>query len=325
MLTNLDIQNLASEIGAKVLHTHASWVLILEDVVYKIKKPVNFGFLDYSTYEKRLEFYKLELELNRRLCPWIYLDVVPISLIDSKLKLENSSNIVESAIKMKKIPEESIMINRLDKITQSDIINLANHIASFHKSARICKNFQDPSVIIYNVMENFEQTKEFINLTIPKETFDFIKSRSEKFMEENIDIFKERANTGLIIDGHGDIRLEHVAFLKEGTCVFDCVEFNERFRCADRINDMCFLSMELELNSRWDLSEIFEKAYFNAIGETAPKELLYFYKSYRAYVRGKVNSLLAKESEHKVFAKELARKHFELSALYIKNATDKNN
>ncbi|MCS7083469.1 MAG: gluconokinase [Aquificaceae bacterium] len=321
MLKNSDIESLANEIGAKVVNTHASWVLILEDIVYKIKKPVNFGFLDYSTYEKRLEFYKLELELNKRLCPWIYLDIVPISLLNSKLYIESSFNIIENAVKMRKIPEDCIMNSILDKITPNDIIALAHHIANFHQNARRCQNLEDPSIVIYNVMENFSQTEEFINITIPQETFNFIKSKNEEFLKLNQELLKERANIGAIIDGHGDIRLEHVAFLKEGICVFDCVEFNERFRCSDRISDMAFLSMELDLNSRSDLSETFEKAYFKALNETAPIELLYFYKSYRAYVRGKVNSLLSKEPKYKESASKLAQKHFELSALYIQKAT----
>ncbi|MEN3028352.1 MAG: gluconokinase, partial [Aquificaceae bacterium] len=129
------VEELSKRLKAEVLQTHTSWVLILEDVVYKIKKPVNFGFLDYSTLEKRLENCRREVELNRRLCPWVYMGVVPISLLKGEYVLENETNPVEYAVKMRRIPEDRLLKNLLGSVSKEDMRSLARHIAGFHLSA----------------------------------------------------------------------------------------------------------------------------------------------------------------------------------------------
>lgn len=315
------IEKLVKETGARLIQTHTSWVLILDEVVYKIKKPVNFGFLDYSTLEKRLENCKREVELNRRLCPWVYLGVVPISLKDGKYVLEDPSQPVEYAVKMRRIPEESLLKNRLSEVSQEEIRELARHIASFHLKAERRDEFGKVSVMKYNTDENFLQTEKYIGITISREDYLFIREKTEDFYRKYGDLFEKRIRDGRIRDGHGDIRLEHVAFLKEGICVFDCIEFNERFRCGDMLNDMCFLSMELELAGRRDLSEVYEEEYRKITQDEEFDIFLPFFKCYRAYVRGKVNSFLLDDPHYdkKEEALELARRLFTLSRSYAES------
>ncbi len=113
----------------------------------------------------------------------------------------------------------------------------------------------------FNTDENFIQTEKYIGITIKEGTYEYIKEKTNSFYKRYADLFEKRIKDGRIVDGHGDIRLEHVAFLEEGICVFDCIEFNERFRCGDMLNDMCFLSMELDFEGRQDLSKVYEEEY----------------------------------------------------------------
>uniref|UniRef100_A0A7C2Z4D7 Gluconokinase n=1 Tax=Hydrogenobacter sp. TaxID=2152829 RepID=A0A7C2Z4D7_9AQUI len=312
------IEELSKELGAKVIQTHTSWVLLLEDIVYKIKKPVNFGFLDYSTIEKRLENCKKEVELNRRLCQWVYIGVVPISFIGNRYVIEDFSSPVEYAVKMRRIPEDRLLKNILPEVSKEDMKRLARHIANFHLKAERKDEFGRLEVMKFNTDENFMQTEKYIGITIKKEDYEYIKEKTNQFYEKYKSLFEKRIRDGRIRDGHGDIRLEHVAFLQEGICVFDCIEFNDRFRCGDMLNDMCFLSMELDMMERKDLSKAYEEEYRRMTKDEEFDLFLPFFKCYRAYVRGKVNSFLLDDPHYtqKGKAKALAQRLFELSKMY---------
>ena len=312
------IEELSKELGAKVIQTHTSWVLLLEDIVYKIKKPVNFGFLDYSTIEKRLENCKKEVELNRRLCQWVYIGVVPISFIGNRYVIEDFSSPVEYAVKMRRIPEDRLLKNILPEVSKEDMKRLARHIANFHLKAERKDEFGRLEVMKFNTDENFMQTEKYIGITIKKEVYEYIKEKTNQFYEKYKSLFEKRIRDGRIRDGHGDIRLEHVAFLQEGICVFDCIEFNDRFRCGDMLNDMCFLSMELDMMERKDLSKAYEEEYRRMTKDEEFDLFLPFFKCYRAYVRGKVNSFLLDDPHYtqKGKAKALAQRLFELSKMY---------
>ena len=312
------IEELSKELGAKVIQTHTSWVLLLEDIVYKIKKPVNFGFLDYSTIEKRLENCKKEVELNRRLCQWVYIGVVPISFIGNRYVIEDFSSPVEYAVKMRRIPEDRLLKNILPEVSKEDMKRLARHIANFHLKAERNDEFVRLEVMKFNTDENFMQTEKYIGITIKKEDYEYIKEKTNQFYEKYKSLFEKRIRDGRIRDGHGDIRLEHVAFLQEGICVFDCIEFNDRFRCGDMLNDMCFLSMELDMMERKDLSKAYEEEYRRMTKDEEFDLFLPFFKCYRAYVRGKVNSFLLDDPHYtqKGKAKALAQRLFELSKMY---------
>lgn len=312
------IEELSKELGAKVIQTHTSWVLLLEDIVYKIKKPVNFGFLDYSTIEKRLENCKKEVELNRRLCQWVYIGVVPISFIGNRYVIEDFSSPVEYAVKMRRIPEDRLLKNILPEVSKEDMKRLARHIANFHLKAERKDEFGRLEVMKFNTDENFIQTEKYIGITIKKEDYEYIKEKTNQFYEKYKSLFEKRIRDGRIRDGHGDIRLEHVAFLQEGICVFDCIEFNDRFRCGDMLNDMCFLSMELDMMERKDLSKAYEEEYRRMTKDEEFDLFLPFFKCYRAYVRGKVNSFLLDDPHYtqKGKAKALAQRLFELSKMY---------
>ena len=314
------VEELAKKLGAQIIQTHASWVLLLPEIVYKIKKPVNFGFLDYSTLEKRKEMCHKEVELNRRLCSWIYLGVVPISEINGEWEIENDTNVVEYAVKMRRIPDGALLSNRLDKATPEDLRKVARVVADFHQKAERVDEFGKLEVMKFNTDENFEQTKKYVGITISPEDYEYIKQKTNRFYEERAELFEKRIKEGKIRDGHGDIRTEHVAFLPEGVCIFDCIEFNDRFRYGDVLNDMCFLSMELEYFGKEELAKAYEEEYKNYTRDEDFEVMLPFFKCYRAYVRGKVNSFLLDDphlpEEEKEKAKERAKKFFKLAKRY---------
>ncbi|ADO45211.1 conserved hypothetical protein [Hydrogenobacter thermophilus TK-6] len=312
------VEALAEALGAEVVQTHTSWVLIAKDVVYKIKKPVNFGFLDYSTLEKRKENCEREVFLNRRFCKGIYLGVVPISYVNGSYLIENDSKVVEYAVKMRRIPQEKLLVNMLSSVSEEQIRSIARHIAKFHREAEIRNEFGKLEVMKFNTDENFEQTKKYIGITIDRKDYQFIVDKTEAFYKRYAELFNKRIKEGRIRDGHGDLRLEHVAFLEEGICIFDCIEFNERFRCGDVINDMCFLSMELDFYGKSELSRAYEDEYKSFSMDEDFDIFLPFFKCYRAYVRGKVNSFLLDDPNYqqKEQAKAMAQKLFKLSAHY---------
>jgi aminoglycoside phosphotransferase family enzyme len=314
------VEQLCRDLGGRIVQTHTSWVIILEKVVYKIKKPVNFGFLDYSTLEKRRENCEREVLLNRRLCPWVYMGVVPISEVKGRWVVEDSSNVVEWAVKMRRIPDEALLSNRIDGVTPEDMRRVARVVAEFHMSAERADEFGKPEVMKFNTDENFLQTEKYVGVTISEEDYRFIRSRTDRFYEVYGDLFHKRIEEGRIRDGHGDIRLEHVAFLKEGVCIFDCIEFNDRFRCGDVLNDMCFLSMELDLIGREDLRASYEEEYLRITKDPEFDTFLPFFKCYRAYVRGKVTSFLLDDphlpEEEKIKARERASLLFRLARRY---------
>ena len=314
------VEDLVKDLGGTLVQTHTSWVILLEDVVYKIKKPVNFGFLDYSTLEKRKENCDREVALNRRLCGWVYLGVVPISEKGGRWVVEDESNVVEYAVKMRRIPEGSLLSNRLENVFEEEIRKVARVIAEFHTSSERADEFGRLEIMRFNTDENFQQTEEFVGTTIGREDYEYIREKTNRFYSAYGDLFEKRIRDGRIRDGHGDIRLEHVAFMEEGVCVFDCIEFNERFRKGDVLNDMCFLSMELDFFGREDLTRAYEEEYLSITQDPEFDIFLPFFKCYRAYVRGKVTSFLLKDphvsDEEKEKAKDKASKLFNLSRKY---------
>jgi aminoglycoside phosphotransferase family enzyme len=305
--------------------THISFVFLTKNFVYKIKKAVDFGFLDFSTLEKRRFFCEKEVELNRRLCGDMYLEVVPINKSDC-IKINGEGETVEYAVKMKRIPEEKIMSRLLEegKVDRKLIDRMAKIIAEFHLKAKTNKRiseFGSLPMIETNWRENFEQTEDFIGETISKESYRLIRERTEEFMKENTALFLKRVAENRIRECHGDIHSGNI-FVADRIYIFDAIEFNERFRFCDVASDIAFLAMDLDFKDRRDLSKFFVERYINYSGDREVEKLLDFYKCYRAYVRGKVTSFKLNDpnvdKEEKSAAKKESKAYFELATDYAK-------
>lgn len=291
----------------EVRHTHISVVFLVGDYVYKIKKPVNLGFLDFSTLEKRRHFCEEEVRLNRRLAPHVYLGAVPVARSGAALKVEGEGEIAEWAVKMRRLPDESTLEHRLQRgiAGAEDVEALAAKIAAFHAQAdagpRIA-SFGRFDVVVANARQNFEQSTPQTGSAINSAVFERLRVRTEATLARLRNLIECRAERGIPRDTHGDLHLDHVYYLPKAKspadiAIIDCIEFNEQLRFADPVADMAFVVMDLKCHGRRDLAEAFADAYFRASGDEEGRQLIPFYSSYRAAVRGKVEGFKSAMSE----------------------------
>ena len=286
------VQALAEEKKAKVVETQMSWVMVGKEYTYKVKKPVDLGYLDYTTLAKREFFCHREVELNRRLCPEVYLGVIPITEEEGKFYLDGKGRAVEYAVKMKSLPQEKMLDILLpqDRVTTDMIDRVAQKVAYFHEHSSVSdtiRSFGDLEVIRHNAQENFLQTQKYIGASILEDQYRKIKEWTEGFMEQNIPLFERRIREGKIRDGHGDLHAAHVCFDQE-IIIFDCIEFNDRFRYGDVASEIAFLAMDLDHFGKPSLASRFVSSYQELTSDHDLSLILSFYCCYRAYVRGKV-------------------------------------
>lgn len=307
-----------------MVETHISLVFLTGNYVYKVKKSVDFGFLDFTSLEKRQHFCEEEVRLNRRLSPAIYLGVVKITCDGDQIALEGRGDVTEYAVKMKQIPEEFLMDKLLekDRVTPEMIKAVSGKLARFYSTAEtndFIKGFSRPERVKQDTDENFEQTGKYVGGVIEKTVYEYIKERTNHFFEARKDVFHQRISSGKIRDCHGDLRLEHI-FWGEEISIFDCIEFNERFRYTDVAADIAFLIMDLDYHDREDLSRHLIGTYIEESEDRELQNVLDFYKCYRAYVRGKVESFRLDDpsipEEEKTRALGRAKKYFDLAYRY---------
>jgi len=312
-----------------LIQTHISYVFLAGDFVYKVKKPVDLGFLDFTTLEKRRHFCQEEVRLNRRLCPGIYLGVVPIAYVEGRVAVDVAGTVVDYAVKMKRLPEERMMGHLLEKdaVTPAMVRALARRLAEFHASAETgpeIDTFGSRETIAGNWRENFEQTEPYVGRTITARQFQETREYVEGFLAEERDLFEARVREGRVRDCHGDLRAEAVCF-QDGICIFDCIEFNERFRYSDVAADLGFLAMDLDSRGWPAMSDELVGLYLEMSGDSTLPLVLDFYKCYRAYVRGKVEGFLLAEPEvpaaQKAAARGRARSFFRLAHGYARRRT----
>lgn len=310
----------------ELVQTHISFIFLCDEFVYKVKKPVNFGFLDFTTLEKRKYYCNQEIKLNRRLSPDTYLGVVSITDEGENLAIDGKGPVVEYAVKMSRIPLEKLMLTLLKKgeLTEKMVGTVARKLAAFHESAENSPEidrFGTVEIVKKNTDENFEQTEKYIGMSISREQFEVIKEYTDSFYENNGGLFEKRIADKRIKDCHGDLHMEHIC-LAEPIIIFDCIEFNERFRYSDVTADIAFLAMDLDYHGQEELSNVLIEAYVKQSGDQELGRLLDFYKTYRAYVRGKVISFrlddpnISQEDKEKAFP--LAVRYFELAEGYAK-------
>jgi aminoglycoside phosphotransferase family enzyme len=273
----------------ELVQTHISFVFLTNNYAYKVKKAVDLGFLDFTTLEKRRFFCEKELELNRRLCEGLYLEVVPINMSNaSNIKMKGEGEIIEYAVKMRRIPQERMLSNLLTRNEVNDqlIDKIAKIIAEFHSKAETNQSISEYGtlrIIETNWKENFDQTTEFIQKAISEEDFKLIRGRIDDFIARNRPVFEKRIAENKIRDCHGDIHTGNI-FVADRIYIFDAIEFNERFRYSDVASDVSFLAMDLDFKRRCDLSRVFLEKYIEYSRDQEISRLLPFYKCYRAYV-----------------------------------------
>ncbi|MBI2353993.1 MAG: AAA family ATPase [Deltaproteobacteria bacterium] len=310
----------------EMLQTHVSWIFLTDSHAYKVKKAVDFGFLNFSTIDRRRFYCNEEVRLNRRLCPDIYEGVVELRETPGGAAFFGDGPIIDFAVRMKRMPAER-MLDRMVKsneISVADMREVARVIAAFHQAAPTSpaiSEYGHLDRIMFNWLENLEQMIPFEDTTLPAGERERIREWVSSFAEENAELFSRRVDEGFIRECDGDIHLENICMLADRVCIFDCIEFNERFRCCDTAADVAFLLMDLDYHGRHDLAGEVIAAYLAASGDSGMTALIDFYKIYRAVVRGKVESFRLNdhgiERHERERAAERATRYFRLARGYI--------
>ena len=280
----------------QLIETHISWVILTGDFAYKIKKPVDFGFLDFSSIEKRHHFCEQELDLNRRLAPAIYLSVVAITGTADKPCLSGSGPVFEYAVKMTQFPQSAQLDNKLAagelKLEHMDAI--AHMVADYHQSTNVADETMDygnKETLYQPVEENFKQINEHLDTEQYTDKLTALSQWSKSELVKQQAVFTQRKADGFIRQCHGDMHLRNLLWLDNKPMAFDCIEFNPKLSWIDVISEIAFLIMDLQHRQQHQLASRFLNTYLEVTGDFAGLSLLPYYLCYRALVRAKVNVL----------------------------------
>ncbi len=317
--------------SVRLIQTHASFVFLAPPYVYKIKKAVDFGFLDFSTLERRRYFCEREITLNRRLTQDVYLEVLPISEASGTFHFGENGKTVEFAVKMRLLAKDGFLDRRLERgeVTVRDLDRIVAMLTNFYAQQDPGKEIAErglPGAVRESTDGNFRQTEEFVGSALSPAAYDAIRYYTERFYERHGALFEERVRQGRILDCHGDLHLEHIHLGPQTLNIYDCIEFNDNFRYVDVANDVAFLAMDLDFRRRPDLSRCLVERIAERLEDARMSHLMDFYKCYRAYVRGKVECLHsvahAAPKEEKEASAERAQSYFRLALRYATADSD---
>ena len=310
----------------ELIETHISWVILTDHYAFKIKKPVKFSFLDFSTPERRAYYCQKELELNLRLAPQMYLKVVPVFLNASYSLGEGNGNTVDSAVMMNRMDtsKEMDLLLIKDQVKRSHIHDIAETITNFHcRTTRITsgydiRDFQNKFNDITSILHFVRNALGARYVSIIDEAIQV----SEAFLQRNKDLMDARFKEGFIRDGHGDLHSKNIFLYKEPV-IFDCIEFSDALRQLDVLDEVAFFCMDLDANEKPELSTVFLDKYMELMEMPRDPELLAlftYYKGYRANIRAKVLALNLAQITHKKFKRMKIRelkRYLELMRYYL--------
>lgn len=315
-----------------VIQTHISWVFLTGNYAYKLKKAVNFGFLDFSTMEKRRYFLEEELRLNKAAASDIYLEVLPITKDGDNYSLKGSGDVVEYVLKMHQFPQESLFVNMFDQglLTRGHLQELGKVVARFHSQCETndyISSFGTIEQIKKAIDDNYKQTAKYIGTLQSQKQYESTKEFSDRFLQDNTNIFITRIKQQKIRECHGDLHIKNICWWHNKIYLFDRIEFNEPFRYVDVIYDVAFTVMDLDAKGRKDLGNIFLNTYLEETGDWEGAQVLPLYLSRQAYVRAKVTSFLLDDpnisGKEKQQAAITASGYYKLAYEYTQNRQGK--
>ena len=290
--------------GPLQIETHISKVFLTGLYAYKIKKPVDLGFVNFSSLGRRRFFCEQEVLLNQRLTDDVYLGVLPIGYDGRRFQIGTCAEAVEYAVKMRQLPAALTLHNLLatGRIGSGDLDRLAVKLANFHRNARHVLDSTGRSHAQAACTENFRQILPYIGKILDAGRYDYVRAATFNFFIRNRHLFDNRIASGHFRDGHGDLRAEHVYFTEGGHIqVMDCIEFNEHLRVVDTASDLAFLIMDLEFRQKSKVARDLLQTYYRHCDDPGLPALIDFFKCYRAMVRCKVNciQLASRELSHR--------------------------
>ncbi|OKH13827.1 AAA family ATPase [[Limnothrix rosea] IAM M-220] len=309
----------------ELVQTHVSYVLLTGDYAYKLKKSVNFGFLDFSTLEKRQHFCEVELRLNSELTKDVYLNVVSITYDGKDYAIDGQGEVVEYAVKMRQFPQEALLSGMFQAgtLVEENMVQLGKAVAAFHGTTRTndyIRGFGEIAKIRQAIDENYAQTAGYIGRVQTQERFEQTKDFTDNFFASREDIFASRRDQNKIRECHGDLHLRNICLWQDKIQLFDRIEFNEPFRFVDTMYDVAFTVMDLDARGAQKLGNAFLNTYVEETGDWEGLQVLPLYLSRQAYVRAKVTSFLLDDAaiaaEAKQAAAKTASEYYELAWQY---------
>jgi uncharacterized protein len=293
-------EHATSEIA--VLQTHISSVVLTGPYAYKIKKPVDLGFVDFSTLAKRHFFCQEELRLNRRLAPQLYLEVVALYGTPERPRFRAEGAPIEYAVKMAQFAQETLLSRLIDggQLQVAHIDRLAQEVSAFHARIAVAdplSRFGTPEMIYQPVQENFQHLFDTLNDPLRQKHARALEAWCQRTFAARRSDFVARKQDGFVRECHGDMHLGNMILLDDNVVIFDCIEFNDNFRWIDVASDVAFLTMDLEDRGRPDLAHRFVNGYLEATGDYGVLVPLPFYLTYRAMVRAKVAGIRLAQSD----------------------------
>lgn len=274
------------------IETHISHLLLAGDFVYKIKKPLDLGFLDFSSLEKRRFCCEEELRLNRRLAESLYLDVVPVHGPADRPVFGAGDDVLEYAVRMRRFRQRDLLSSDLPE--RNEIERLAAQIADFHlriPPAPAASGYGSPESVFRPMEENFRQIRELKHPLLEHERLDGLQIWTEEFAASAVGLLQERLDAGHIRECHGDLHLGNITRFEGRLIPFDGIEFNPALRWIDTLSDIAFLLMDLQHRGLNGLADLLLNTYLELTGDYAALPLLRFYLLYRAMVRAKVSAI----------------------------------
>jgi aminoglycoside phosphotransferase family enzyme/predicted kinase len=306
--------------GIEHLQTHISHVFLAGEFAYKLKKPVNFGFLDFTTFEQRRRACQDEVRLNQRLAPDTYLGTVYVCHGPNGFRVDETcrsdETISETAVRMRRLPQEGLLdrLATAGRLDVSTMVNIAVQVAVFHAHAAHgpdIARYGDLERIREPAIQNFNQTAPFVGRVVSADQHSALRAATENFLATHADLFAARIRARRIVDGHGDLHLRNMCLADGHVVIFDCIEFNPALRCGDTLNDIAFLVMDLQHRELPVHANVFLNEYLERAHDYAGLPLLDFYMAYRACVRAKVSCF--EIGQDAALAQEATR-YFDLAA-----------
>jgi len=281
--------------SVSLIQTHISWVFLTGEYAYKIKKPMDFGFLNFTELSQRQHFCEQEIQLNKRLADQVYLQTVKITGTEEHPVFNSDGEAIEYAVKMRQFDQSNLIDKLLSdgRLEDSQIDEIADQVADFHQSINtVTEDSELGSAASVNapVIQNFDQLDPLIKQADAREQLGRLRSWSEKEFSKLEDILKQRKNNGFIRECHGDMHLGNMALINNKVTIFDGIEFNDEFRWIDVMSEVAFLVMDLIDRGASNFAYRFLNRYLEQTGDYEGLRVLRFYLVYRAMVRAKIAS-----------------------------------